>query len=185
MIRGVPLENMMMNQRVLLKRIPEALPGLVHEETVQRPFKKRGKDHPRSKSNRKPKKERNHNKPAFQHAVEIPGFLDSTSSHMPEIQVLFHTPVVTLSRRRETKAYRLTPVAVILQPFSPASGGAPKTTLFQSFLVVTINKIHSCIILLILSKNHDNLPADFVAIIRLAVKCKDSGASIAYRIKGQ
>jgi len=61
MICIVRLENVVMNQRVLLKWIPETLPWLMHKKPVQRPFKKRREDRPRHESNREPKEKGNHN----------------------------------------------------------------------------------------------------------------------------
>jgi hypothetical protein len=55
MICLIAFENVMMHQRMRLERIPETAPRLVHEKSVQRPFKKRCEDRSRQKSNRKPK----------------------------------------------------------------------------------------------------------------------------------
>jgi hypothetical protein len=75
MIGGVALENMVMYQRVLFKGVAETFPRLVHEETVQRPFKERGKDHSRHESDREPKKERDHKRTDFSQTIQARTFL--------------------------------------------------------------------------------------------------------------
>jgi hypothetical protein len=60
MISVVCLENFVVDQRVRFKRITEFAERLVHDETVQRPFKKRTKCNASNETNACPEKEYDH-----------------------------------------------------------------------------------------------------------------------------
>jgi hypothetical protein len=60
MVGVVRLENPVMHQRVPFKRIPEPFDGVVHDITVQRPFKEGAEQDSGNKSNGAPKNEHGH-----------------------------------------------------------------------------------------------------------------------------
>jgi hypothetical protein len=56
----VRLENPVMHQRVPFKRVPEPFDGVVHDITVQRPFKEGAEQDAGTNSNGAPKKKHGH-----------------------------------------------------------------------------------------------------------------------------
>jgi hypothetical protein len=60
MVGVVRLENPVVHQRMPFKRIPEPFDGVVHDITVQRPFKEGAEQDSGNNSNGAPKKEHGH-----------------------------------------------------------------------------------------------------------------------------